>query len=203
MGVFSAHVAHDCHAKTVELSAKIIVQRRRRFIQVETTPSMARMANNQLPPCTFSTSECLQWWAFTMVNRHPLQDFGPEKGEGVYPKLTYTPNHTVLLHLPESSISFLQGLVDVHEQPIHSTNQTILNAGNLCKHSSQCLAQASGIIITIRFLSSHYHKNKVTTKYSKLPPSCPSANPPSLPLALPPSLPPSISVSLPPYFLTL
>ena len=50
------------------------------------------MANNQLPPCMFSTTECLQWWAFTRVERHPLQEFGPEIGGicprvGLYPEL--------------------------------------------------------------------------------------------------------------------
>ena len=57
------------------------------------------MVNNQLPPCTFSTTECFQWWAFILVKRHPLQDFGPEMGGGghlpqVWPILT---NLTVLV----------------------------------------------------------------------------------------------------------
>ena len=57
-GVFSAHAAHDFDAKTVELSAKRMVQKgRRRFIQAKKqkhflSVSVARMANNKLPPCT-------------------------------------------------------------------------------------------------------------------------------------------------------
>ena len=57
--VFSAHAAHDFDAKTVELSAKRMVQKgRRRFIQAKKkhthilSVSVARMANNKLPPCT-------------------------------------------------------------------------------------------------------------------------------------------------------
>ena len=45
----------------------------------------ARMVNNQLAPRTFSTTECLQWWALTPVV-HPLQDFGPEIGGGRLPQ---------------------------------------------------------------------------------------------------------------------
>ena len=87
MGVFSAHVPHDLDAKTVELSAQRMVQGRWRFIQVNSNTFLsvlvARMANIWLPPCTSSTTECLQWWAFTPVKRHPLQDyFGPEMGGG-------------------------------------------------------------------------------------------------------------------------
>ena len=40
------------------------------------------MANNQLPPCSFSATGCLQWWAFTPVIRHLSQDLGPEMGGG-------------------------------------------------------------------------------------------------------------------------
>ena len=43
------------------------------------------MANNQLPSCTSSATECLQWWAFTPVKRHFLQDFGLEMGSGRLP----------------------------------------------------------------------------------------------------------------------
>ena len=45
------------------------------------------MANNQLPPCTFSAMERFQWWAFTPEIRHPLQDFGLEMGVGVCPRV--------------------------------------------------------------------------------------------------------------------
>ena len=54
------------------------------------------MANNQLPPCTFSTAECLQWWMFTPVKIYPLYDFGPEmegrrlpQGEHILQTLRY------------------------------------------------------------------------------------------------------------------
>ena len=53
MGMFSAHVAHDLDAKTVEVSAERLVQGRWRFIQVKQhflSVLGARMANNQLPP---------------------------------------------------------------------------------------------------------------------------------------------------------
>ena len=61
------------------------------------------MANNQLLSGTFGTTECLQWWAFTPVTRHPLQDFGPKMGEGVggafAPRWAYTPNFSVYILL--------------------------------------------------------------------------------------------------------
>ena len=53
----------------------------------------AKMVNNQLPPCTFSTTE-FQRSAFTPVKRHPLQEFEPKLGwafapgcQGLYPEL--------------------------------------------------------------------------------------------------------------------
>ena len=49
------------------------------------------MVNNHLPPCTFSPTECLQWWAFTPVKKHPLQDFGPEMGVGICPRVGLYP----------------------------------------------------------------------------------------------------------------
>ena len=54
------------------------------------------MADIWLPPCTSSTTKCLQWWACTPVNRHRLQDyFGPEMGGGG----GYTSNFTVLINI--------------------------------------------------------------------------------------------------------
>ena len=50
MGVVSAHAARNLYAKTVELEAKRTVQGSWRFMQVKVL--VARMANNQLPPCT-------------------------------------------------------------------------------------------------------------------------------------------------------
>ena len=47
---------------------------------------VAKMANNQLPPCTFSMVECLQGWAFTPVTRHPLQDLDPTCWGGPIPR---------------------------------------------------------------------------------------------------------------------
>ena len=45
----------------------------------KTTLSKCLVAKNgkQLTSYTFSTMECLLWWAFTPVKVHPLQDFGP------------------------------------------------------------------------------------------------------------------------------
>ena len=47
---------------------------------------LARMVNNHLPPCMFSTTEYLQWRACTLVRRHPLQYFEPEMGGGHLPQ---------------------------------------------------------------------------------------------------------------------
>ena len=44
------------------------------------------MAHNQVPPCPIRTTECLQWRAFTPGKRHPLQDLGPEIGDGRLPQ---------------------------------------------------------------------------------------------------------------------
>ena len=49
------------------------------------------MANNQVPPCPFSTMAWLQLWVSTPVKRHPLQDFGPEIGGGRLPQGGPTP----------------------------------------------------------------------------------------------------------------
>ena len=49
------------------------------------------MANNHLPPCTVTTTEWLQWWAFTPVKGHPLQDFVPEMGVGICPRVGLYP----------------------------------------------------------------------------------------------------------------
>ena len=51
---------------------------------------VAKMANNQLRPCTFSMAECLQGWAFTPVTRHPLQDLGPTYRGGPIPRTSLT-----------------------------------------------------------------------------------------------------------------
>ena len=52
---------------------------------------VTKMMNNQVPPCPFSKMECLQWWAFTPVKRHPLHNFGPEIGVGVCPRVGLYP----------------------------------------------------------------------------------------------------------------
>ena len=73
MELTSTHVAHNSDAKTVELSANWIGQGRWGFIQGKITALskclVAKMANNQLPPSSFSKSECLQWWALTSVKK--------------------------------------------------------------------------------------------------------------------------------------
>ena len=51
------------------------------------------MVNNQLPPFTFSTTECLQRWAFNPLKRHPMQDFGLEMVVGVCPKVGLSLEH--------------------------------------------------------------------------------------------------------------
>ena len=95
MHMFNAHVAHNLDTKTVKLSATRMGPGRWGFTQVKKqhflSVSAANMANNQLSPCTFSTTECLQWWAFTPGTRHPSQDFGPKMGLGVCPKVGLYP----------------------------------------------------------------------------------------------------------------
>ena len=63
----------------------------------KTTLSKCLVAKNgkQLTSYTFSTMECLLWWAFTPVKVHPLQDFGPY-GEWTFaPEWAINPNFTV------------------------------------------------------------------------------------------------------------
>ena len=95
MWVVSAHIVQNLDAETVELAANKMVQVCKGFTQKEILRVL--VANNQLPSCTFSTTECLQWWAFkyTLVHahKHPLQDVGPEMGVGICP--AYTSNFTV------------------------------------------------------------------------------------------------------------
>ena len=43
---------------------------------------MSKMANDQLPQCTFSMPEFLQWWTFIPAKRNTLQDFEPKWGGG-------------------------------------------------------------------------------------------------------------------------
>ena len=43
------------------------------------------MANNQVPPCPFSTIECLQWWAFTPVKESLCRTLDP-KWRGCLPQ---------------------------------------------------------------------------------------------------------------------
>ena len=89
MKVFSAHVAHDLDAKRLNYQPKEwckadgVYPRKKKqyFLSV----LVAQMAYNQLPRCTFSTTEWLQWWAFAPVPNHILQDFGPEMGAGICP----------------------------------------------------------------------------------------------------------------------
>ena len=60
------------------------------------------MANNQLPPCSFSTTECLQWWVFAPIRRHTLQGFESEMGVGCLPQggpLPRTFRYTIMLSL--------------------------------------------------------------------------------------------------------
>ena len=79
MGEFSAHVAHDLETKTVELLAERNVARRMGVYPGQTLHFLsvlaAKLANNQLPACTFSTTGHFLWWSFTLVKSHPLQDF--------------------------------------------------------------------------------------------------------------------------------
>ena len=57
--VFTSHVVHDdLYAKTDKLLAKIV--------------SLSKMANNQLPPCSFSMSEFLQWWTFIPAKKEHI-----------------------------------------------------------------------------------------------------------------------------------
>ena len=86
MGVVSAHATQDLDTKTVDLSAKRRVQGRWRLIHFLSV-LVAEMANNQLPPCTFSATGVLEAMGVTPVKRHPLQDFRPEMGVGVCPRV--------------------------------------------------------------------------------------------------------------------
>ena len=57
-------------------------------IQVKTTLSKyfgGQNGKQSIDTMQFSTTECLQWWVFTPVKRHPPQDFGLEM-EGWLPQ---------------------------------------------------------------------------------------------------------------------
>ena len=74
------YVAHDLDAETIEQSdgarqMDIHPSEKQLFLSVLT----ARMVNNQLPPCTFSTMEYLQckWWVCTPVTIYPCRPLDP------------------------------------------------------------------------------------------------------------------------------
>ena len=50
-----------------------------------------KLASNQLPPCTFSITKCVQGRAFTPVKRYRLQDFTHKMGVGVCPRMGLHP----------------------------------------------------------------------------------------------------------------
>ena len=89
MEVFSAPVAHDLDTKAVELSAKRMMQGRCGFSVLAVS-----MTNSA---CTFSTTECLQWWVFTPVTRHPCRTSDPKWG-GDYPRVGLYPELYGIIH---------------------------------------------------------------------------------------------------------
>ena len=64
------------------------------------------MANKQLPPCTFSTTDCSQGWVFTPVKRHHCRTLDPEWGWAFVPEWVYTSNFSVLVfcNLPATTV---------------------------------------------------------------------------------------------------
>ena len=85
-GVFSANVAHKTISPKTGARQVDVCPSKKTHTDFPSV-SVARMANNHLPSCTFSQTECLQWWAFTPVKWHPLQDVGPEMGVGACPRV--------------------------------------------------------------------------------------------------------------------
>ena len=90
MGVFSEQISHDLDAKQLNYPPKewckaagVYESQKHHFPSVLTV----KMANNQLPPGTFTTMERLQRWAFTPVTSHPLQDFRSKMGPGRLPRV--------------------------------------------------------------------------------------------------------------------
>ena len=92
--VFSACIAHNFDTKTVELSAKRIMQGRWWFIQMKITLSKylaTKLVSNQVPPCPFSMMECLQWKVFPQYKDTLCRTLDQKLGVGICPRVSLNP----------------------------------------------------------------------------------------------------------------